>query len=45
MMRILATILLTLVPLPALSAPVDFHRDLAPILREYFAGCHNDVDL
>ena len=26
------------------AAP-DFHKDVSPILREYCAGCHNDVDL
>lgn len=26
------------------AAP-DFHNDVAPILREYCAGCHNDADL
>jgi len=24
---------------------VDFHKDIAPILREYCAGCHNKDDL
>ena len=28
----------------AIAAP-DFHNDVAPILREYCAGCHNDDDL
>ena len=23
----------------------DYHRDIAPILRTYCAGCHNDTDL
>jgi hypothetical protein len=31
--------------LPIAAAPVDFHKDVAPILREYCAGCHNDDDL
>ena len=29
----------------SLFAAPDFHKDVAPILREYCAGCHNDVDL
>ncbi|MGY8650283.1 MAG: c-type cytochrome domain-containing protein [Verrucomicrobiia bacterium] len=33
------------VALPIAAAPVDFHKDIAPILREYCAGCHNDDDL
>ena len=33
------------VALPIAAAPVDFHKDVAPILREYCAGCHNDDDL
>ncbi len=24
--------------------PVDYHGDVAPLLRQYCAGCHNDVD-
>ena len=31
--------------LPIAAAPPDFHKDVAPILREYCAGCHNDEDL
>ncbi|MDG1832977.1 MAG: hypothetical protein P8J63_07110, partial [Verrucomicrobiota bacterium] len=31
--------------LPIAAAPPDFHKDVAPILREYCAGCHNDDDL
>ncbi|NNE90412.1 MAG: hypothetical protein HKN23_02090 [Verrucomicrobiales bacterium] len=27
------------------SADPDYHRDVAPILRDYCAGCHNDFDL
>ena len=26
-------------------ASADFHKDVAPILREYCAGCHNNDDL
>ncbi len=29
----------------ALAAPPDFHRNIAPLLRQYCAGCHNDEDL
>ena len=25
-------------------APVDYHGDVAPLLRQYCAGCHNDED-
>ncbi len=31
--------------LTARGAEIDFHRDVAPILREYCAGCHNDDEL
>ncbi len=30
--------------LSATAAP-DYHQDIAPLLRQYCAGCHNDVDL
>ena len=36
---------LLLAALPALAAPVDFNKDVAPILRQYCAGCHNHSDL
>ena len=36
---------LLLISLPALGDSIEFHKDVAPILREYCAGCHNDVDL
>jgi len=26
------------------TEPVDYHGDVAPLLRQYCAGCHNDVD-
>ncbi|MCB1207585.1 MAG: hypothetical protein KDN18_25260, partial [Verrucomicrobiae bacterium] len=26
------------------SAPVDYHTDIAPLLRDYCAGCHNEGD-
>lgn len=29
---------------PVFGAGVDFHRDVAPVLREYCAGCHNEED-
>ena len=29
----------------AVQAAPDFHNDVAPILREYCAGCHNNDDL
>ncbi|MCH2367343.1 MAG: hypothetical protein MK554_09035, partial [Planctomycetes bacterium] len=39
---ILTTLFCVPAALPAPGADVDFHRDVAPILREYCAGCHND---
>lgn len=29
----------------AFSAPLDYHTDVAPLLRDYCSGCHNDFDL
>ena len=26
------------------AAPVDYHTDIAPLLRDYCAGCHNGGD-
>jgi len=26
------------------AEPVDYHGDVAPLMRQYCAGCHNDVD-
>ena len=43
-MRILPIIFGLLALLPTHGAKLDFHRDIAPILREYCAGCHNEVD-
>ena len=43
-MKILKATLL-FAALPIASAQVDFHKDVAPILREYCAGCHNDENL
>lgn len=34
---------LMIAPSVGLAAP-DFHGDVAPVLREYCAGCHNDAD-
>jgi len=34
---------LTLVPTLALAGP-DFHADVAPLLRDYCVGCHNNGD-
>ena len=36
--------LLFLITVSAVAA-TDFHKDVAPILREYCAGCHNNDDL
>ena len=44
-MKFLLSFLLSLIALPAFGETIDFHKDLAPILREYCAGCHNDIDL
>ena len=43
-MRILPIIFGLLALLPTHGAKLDFHRNVAPILREYCAGCHNEVD-
>ena len=37
--------LLFLVTATVAAAAPDFHKDVAPILREYCAGCHNDDEL
>lgn len=29
---------------PLTAAPVDYHTDIAPLLRDYCAGCHNGGD-
>lgn len=34
---------LMIAPSIGMAAP-DFHADVAPLLREYCAGCHNDAD-
>ncbi len=44
-MKFLYTLILACIALPPLGETVDFHKDVAPILREYCAGCHNNVDL
>ena len=44
-MKVLSAILILTTALSSLVAKVDFHKDVAPILREYCAGCHNEVDL
>lgn len=36
--------LLTLLPAFISAAPVDYHTDIAPLLRDYCAGCHNAGD-
>ena len=43
MKHLLHTLLLG-TAITAVAAP-DFHKDVAPILREYCAGCHNDEEL
>ncbi|MDD9867044.1 MAG: hypothetical protein OXS32_11905, partial [Verrucomicrobiales bacterium] len=44
-MKFLNTLFLSAIAVPALAETVDFHRDVAPILREYCVGCHNNDDL
>ena len=44
-MKFLLSFVLSLIALPAFGETIDFHKDVAPILREYCAGCHNDIDL
>ncbi|MEE2948065.1 MAG: c-type cytochrome domain-containing protein, partial [Verrucomicrobiota bacterium] len=44
-MKFLNTLFLTALAVPMLGETVDFHRDIAPILREYCVGCHNNDDL
>ncbi len=36
--------LLVLLPVLVTAAPVDYHADIAPLLRDYCAGCHNEGD-
>lgn len=36
--------LLVLLPVFVTAAPVDYHTDIAPLLRDYCAGCHNGGD-
>ena len=43
-MKRLLHMLLLGTAITAVAAP-DFHKDVAPILREYCAGCHNDDEL
>lgn len=38
-----SALLFSLLPSLALAAP-DFHTDVAPLLRDYCAGCHNATD-
>ncbi|SVD78785.1 uncharacterized protein METZ01_LOCUS431639, partial [marine metagenome] len=37
------SVLFFLITVSAFAGP-DFHKDIAPILREYCAGCHNNDD-
>lgn len=36
---------LTLLGSVFLASAIDYHTDVAPLLRDYCAGCHNDFDL
>lgn len=40
----LITVLVVFVFTPVLRAELDYRKDIAPILRDYCAGCHNDDD-
>ena len=42
---LLTILFLAATAISARGADIDFHRDVAPILREYCAGCHNDDEL
>ena len=42
-MRLVAIFILALASGSVVHA-VEYHRDVAPILREYCVGCHNDDD-
>lgn len=33
-----------LLAVPLTAAPIDYHTDIAPLLRDYCAGCHNGGD-
>ena len=44
-MKILNTVFLTSLAITVFGETVDFHRDVAPILRQYCVGCHNNDDL
>ncbi|MBK27618.1 MAG: hypothetical protein CMO77_02170 [Verrucomicrobiales bacterium] len=44
-MKIIKTVFLIALTTPVLGETVDFHQDIAPILREYCVGCHNNDDL
>lgn len=42
---ILALVLIATAPLVAAEQAPEFSKDIAPLLRQYCAGCHNDLDL
>ena len=44
-MKTLVAFFLTAPSVPMVAETVDFHREVAPILREYCVGCHNNKDL
>ncbi len=44
-MKFLKTLFLAALAAPALGKTIDFHRDVAPVLRDYCVGCHNNEDL
>lgn len=39
-----ALVAIALAAPPAPAAPLDYHADIAPILRDYCSGCHNETD-
>ncbi|MEM7700189.1 MAG: c-type cytochrome domain-containing protein, partial [Verrucomicrobiota bacterium] len=44
MIRLVLLAQLVGLPLAVAAGPVDYSRDVAPILRDYCAGCHNESE-
>lgn len=44
MKNLLTTILILFSPIGSAFGKLDYRKDIAPILRDYCAGCHNDDD-
>ena len=43
--RVLALVLTATSSITAAEGAPDYFRDIAPLVRQYCAGCHNDLDL